>query len=287
MPGTELIVPDRVVRPRGTSGTFRRPLQGYIAAFLLLTGVLFIGRPEAPAVLKPATAVDAVWILAGPLIVADPGVATAMPIQLGPSVPRGSWIRIAGLPASASLSSGQTIGAGVWKVPVAALSTLTITAPSRERVRSDVRIALMSAAGVSLVEVGSVLAVIPPTMCGAVAMTATQLPSDIAGTVYRPSGRTPLPVLATDEARRRADELLRLGDIQRLQGSLGSARGYYKQAAEMGSPLGAMALAATFDPHEIAGTTVRPDRESARLWYRQSDELMHVAVAYRLKRLER
>jgi hypothetical protein len=297
MPGTELIVPDQGVRPRGPSGAFRRLIRLYVMAglaltgwmgFLLLAGVLLMGRPGAPVAAKAAIAADAVWILAGPLVVADPWVATAMPIQLGPSVPRGSWIRITGMPALASLSSGHTIGAGAWKVPVAALSTLTVTAPNRDRLRSDISIALMSAAGARLVEVRSVLAVIPPAMCGAVPTSATgQLPDDIApGTVYRPSTLMPLPVLATHEARRRAEELVLLGEIQRLQGRVASARGYYEKAAKMGSARGAMALAATFDPSEIAETTLQPDRETARTWYRRSRELMGVAVAYHLKRLE-
>jgi hypothetical protein len=263
-------------------------LSGWVG-FLLLAGVLLIGRPGAPAAAKSTTAADAVWLLVGPVIVADPWVATAMPIQLGPSVPPGSWIRITGMPALALLSSGHTIGPGAWKVPVAALSTLTVTAPSRDRLRSDIRIALMSAAGVALVEVRSVLAVIPPSVCGAVPATATgQLPDDIApGTVYRPSRLVPLPVLTTDEARRRAEELVLLGEIQRLQGRVASARGYYEQAAKMGAPRGAMALAATFDRHEIAGTTVQPDTETARVWYRQSRELMDAAIAYYLRRLEK
>jgi hypothetical protein len=297
MAGTELIVPDQGVRPGGPPGPFRRPIRGYVVAglavsgwvgFLLLAGVLLIGRAGAPAAAKAAIASDAVWILAGPLIVADPWVATAMPIQLGPSVPPGSWIRITGMPALASLSSGHTISAGAWKVPVAALSTLTVTAPSRDRLRSDIRIALMSAAGVPLVEVRSVLAVIPPAMCGAVPPAGTsRVPDDIApGTVYKPSSVMPLPVLTTDESRRRAQELFLLGEVQRQHGRVASARGYYEQAAKMGSPRGAMALAATFDPRQITGTTVQPDIETARAWYRRSRELMDAAVAYHLKQLE-
>jgi hypothetical protein len=255
--------------------------------FLLLAGALLLSRQPVGA--KAASATDAVWLLVGPLIVADPWVATPLPIQLGPSVPHESWIRITGMPALALLSAGHTIGAGAWKVPVASLSTLTVMAPSRDSVRSDISIALMSAAGLALVEVKSVLAVVPPALCGAAPRkVSANLPDDVApGTVYRPSSLLPHPVLTADEDRRRAQELVLLGESHRLNGRFGSARGYYEQAATMGWPRGAMALAATFDPHEIAGTTVRPDIELASARYRQSGELMDASIEFYLKRLKK
>jgi hypothetical protein len=47
----------------------------------------------------------------GPVIVAEPSTATPLPIQVGPPelIPQQAWIRIVGLPASASLSEGQAI----------------------------------------------------------------------------------------------------------------------------------------------------------------------------------
>jgi hypothetical protein len=295
MAGTSLIVPDDGLHQSGPPLPIRRPMRGYVLAglalsgwvgFLLLAVALLIGRLGAPVAVTAAHIADTPTPLVGPVIVADPWVSTALPIQLGPTAPRDSWIKITGIPALASLSAGHTIGAGAWKVPVAALSALTIMAPSRESVRSDIRIALMSGAGSILVEVQSVLAVIPPAMCGAVTATTTgHLPDDVAPGVFRPSTRTPLPVLTNGEDRRRAQDLVLLGEIQRMQGRFGSARGYYEQAALMGWPRGAMALAATFDPHEIAGTTVRPDIETARAWYRRSRELMDASVEYYLKRL--
>jgi hypothetical protein len=297
MAGTEIIVPDDGVRLGDPPYPLRRQrARSYIMAGIALSGwvgfvllgVVLLLRPTTPVAAKPATTPDAVWLLVGPLIVADPWVQTPLPIQISPSPPRESWIKITGMPALASLSAGHTIGAGAWKVPVAALSTLTIMAPSRDTVRSEIQISLMSAAGVALVDAKSVLAVIPPAMCGAIPKAGTgSLPDDlIPGAIYRPSSRLPLPILTSEEDRRRAQELLLLGEIQRLQGRFSSARGYYEQAATMGWPLGAMALAATFDPHEIGGSTLRPDIDTARAWYKRSQELADATVAFYLKRLE-
>lgn len=80
-------------------------------------------------------------------------------------------------------------------------------------------------------------------------------------------------------------ELILQGEIHRSQGRIESARGYYERAADMGSPRAALALAATYDPHEITGT-VRPHAESARAWYGRARDLMDAAVELYLGRLE-
>jgi TPR repeat protein len=259
--------------------------------FFLLAGVLLVIRPIGPSAATMAYNDALPNLLVGPVIVAEPWTPTAVPIQLGPAqaIPRGSWIKISGMPALASLSSGYTFGRGVWKIPVAALSSLTITTPARESIGSEVHVALMSADGAILAEVQSVLAVIPASMCGAAPKTiARTLPDEVApGAEYRPSSREVLPVLSTEEDRRRAHELVLKGEINRLEGRYESARGYYEHAANAGSPDAAMALAATFDPYELKGAiAIRYDRATARAWYKRSRELMDAAVDFYLKRLD-
>jgi hypothetical protein len=306
MPGHNLIVPDDIVlrggwRPHAPG---RRRMQGYVlvgialsgwVGFVLLAGVLLlVGRPAG---LSPSTGVSTTAaasvavsprVLVGPVIVADPWTPTAFPIQVGPDTPREGWIRIAGVPALASLSAGHTIGRGVWKVPLSGLASLAIMAPARETLRSELQIALMSPEGAVMGEVQSALAVIPPALCGAVASAPVgSLPDGgAARPIKAPPSVLPIPVLTGDEDRRRAEELVLAGEMQRLQRRFSSARGSYAQAAAMGSPRGAMALAATFDPHEIAGTSLSPDIAAARAWYKRSRELMDASITYYLKRLE-
>jgi hypothetical protein len=300
MPGTNVIVPDsgngagRLYAFRGLS---RQRMRGYALAGIALSGwvgfvllaVFLALRPGGPPPDRGPRETGAPRVLVGPVIVAEPWQPTPFPIMVGPGPPRDGWIRISGVPALASLSAGHTIGRGVWKVPLAGLSTLTIMAPARDTLRSDVRIALMSPEGAVMTEVQSALAVIPPSLCGAAPSIRTgSLPDDLVlEPVKTPPSLSQIRVLVTDGDRRRAQELILLGEIQRMQGRFASARAYYRQAADMGSPRGAMALAATFDPHEIAGTTIAPDKEVARAWYRQSRDLMDAAVEFYLKRLER
>jgi hypothetical protein len=288
MPDASLVVVEPPARrrvPRAVHVLIGLAVSGWLG-FVLLAGVLLFMKPSLPGA---AGGDGPPRLLAGPVMVAEPWTETALPIQLGParSIPRGSWIRISGMPALASLSAGYTIGGGVWKVPAAALSALTITAPTRDSIGSEIRIALMSADGVALAEVQSVLAVMPASMCGGPQVAAkVPLPDDVApGTEYRPASRLTLPVLTNEDDRQRAQELLLKGEIHRLQGRFESARGYYERAADMGWPRAAMALAATFDRYELKGA-IRADVESARAWYRRSRELQNAAVDVYLKRLD-
>jgi TPR repeat protein len=63
---------------------------------------------------------------------------------------------------------------------------------------------------------------------------------------------------------------------------------FYQRAAEAGLALGAIRLAATFDPMELARLNVqgvRPDRDEARRWYERARELGAAEADERLARL--
>lgn len=60
----------------------------------------------------------------------------------------------------------------------------------------------------------------------------------------------------------------------------------------MGWPAAALALAKTYDPHELAGLQPpvipdpRPDLKEARSWYLRAQELANARINFFLKRLE-
>ncbi len=79
-----------------------------------------------------------------------------------------------------------------------------------------------------------------------------------------------------------------LGPRHLDQGNIGAARLFFQRAAEAGLALGAIRLASTFDPAELARLNaqgVRPDREEARRWYERARELGAPEAEERLARL--
>ena len=94
-------------------------------------------------------------------IKAEPASQAAFPIRVGPAdaVPRNSFVRVRGLPPTAALSEGYSIGPGSWAVPLAALPELKITLPAGSSGRSDVVVTLVAIDGAVLAEAKSTLAV--------------------------------------------------------------------------------------------------------------------------------
>ena len=94
---------------------------------------------------------------------------------------------------------------------------------------------------------------------------------------------------ATPEERQRLQRWMDRGDEQLAEGSVAAARLLYTRAAEAGHAQGALSLAATYDPNELARLKVvgiRPDVEAARAWYRKAQALGAPLAAERLRRLE-
>jgi TPR repeat protein len=90
------------------------------------------------------------------------------------------------------------------------------------------------------------------------------------------------------EERERALRLVKRGDEQLAEGGIAQARLLYERAAEAGLAQGAMALAATYDPDELARLGVvgiQPDRATAARWYERARALGATEAAQRLQRL--
>jgi TPR repeat protein len=104
----------------------------------------------------------------------------------------------------------------------------------------------------------------------------------------QPAARPPdVPVLSP-EARERALRLVKKGNEQLAEGAIAQARLLYERAAEAGSALGAMALAATYDPAELqrlGALGLKADRDAARRWYERARQLGAVEAEERLRRL--
>ena len=254
---------------------------GLILALILGVGTLWTTRRGAGATPN---------VNVGPVIVAEPSTPTPLPIQVGPTelVPQQAWIRIVGLPASASLSEGQAIAPGLWSVPVMRLPGLSITAPAGEGTRSSVNIALVSPRGSVLAEAQSTLLVVPATRF---IVTGGQFrnvspPSnfemecpEVAASQLTNVGTDPTDRWSKQEERMRAEGLVRKGDRWFADGDVLAAQAFYRRAAEMGWPPAAFALEVTYEPHEVSG--FRGDNQKARCWYARARELADMEASQR------
>jgi hypothetical protein len=224
-----------------------------------------------------------------PVVVAEPWIETPLPIQVAQSPTiRGGVIQIDGLPPLALLSEGHATRPGSWRVPVSKLATLRITAPPAEDARSRLAIALISPDGVVLDEVRPLLAVVPVWRIGPPPAAPASPSARCAVQANQPPTPAPPPAWMWPGARQEAKSLVRRGDEALSRGSVGAARQTYEYAAvEMRWSTAALALAATYDPHELAqlAPLVVPDRDEARRWYERARLLADARVDFHMRRL--
>jgi hypothetical protein len=167
------------------------------------------------------------------------------------------------------------IAPGSWAVPLIALPTLSVILPAGVQGQSDVAITLMSIDGGQLAEARMLLVVAPTP----VATPATVRPSPAA---------SPSPMSLPQAERQRALGLHDKGIEQLERGNVFAARRYFERAAEAGLAQSAVALAATYDPEELAKLNivgVVPDLQAALKWYEKARDLGAVEAAERLRRL--
>jgi hypothetical protein len=238
-------------------------------------------------------------LVVGAAIVAEPSVATALPIHLTPvdSIPKDAWIRIASLPPLSSLSEGYEISPGLWGVPPAALPKLKITAPSGRGIRALVSVALMSSDGRVLAEAETVFAVMSaqqllnredaaPADPDTIEATATSQVRATGAAIQCP-GALPATEFSYEQVQA-ARRLVEKGDNALADGAVAVARSFYKRAAEMGWSGAAFALATTYDPNELTRWPLGPSANLslARCWYARAQQLSEIEATHYLKRLE-
>ena len=109
---------------------------------------------------------------------------------------------------------------------------------------------------------------------------ASPSPADAgsAQSFVAPASPTGLAALAPTSAARSDDwdRLVTRGEFHLAAGNIAIARQFFLRAAEAGSAQGALLLAATCDPRELAGPKIlgiQPNSALALSWYRRAQEL--------------
>lgn len=296
---------------------------GYVMLLALATGIpgaaaatsiptFLPGRYGPPAAQRPfhelltlaqVRGQSSLIINVGTLILAEPANETPLPIQIGPAdaLPKNTFIRIRGLPAAVSLSEGHSIAPGAWAVPFSGLPALRITVPVGLSGRSEIIVALVTVEGVVLTEAKSTLVIAtalpgstdkpepqPKTVASIGPSVSTTPDKGATGSAARtmpPSA--PAEPVRTEE-QRRALRFIAKGNELLSEGDIATARLYYQRAVDAGLHEGALAMAASFDPAELARVGVRAQQgnaQTARSWYERARELGAPEAAERLRRL--
>jgi hypothetical protein len=220
-------------------------------------------------------------------IVVEPDSQTLLVIEVGPrdALPSKSFLRLRGFPRSVSLTEGHAIAPGSWAVPLFALGSLKAIVPAGVTGRNEITISLVGVDGTTLAETRTALVVNPPRILST--------PID-----PRPEPRRAAPAPSTGKSVRvpelpaedkaRAERFMAMGARHLEQGNIGAARMFFQRAAEAGLAAGALKMAATYDPMELArleAVAVTPDRNEARKWYERARELGAREAEERLARL--
>jgi hypothetical protein len=238
-------------------------------------------------------------IVVATMIRAETESQTLLPIQINPpgAVPSNSFIRLRGLPPTISLTEGYAIAPGSWAIPLFGLPTLKLNVPTHVSGRSELVISLVTVEGTLVAEARTVLVVGgaataapaergPPEQNKNSALTP---PAPVpAGKLQRNSPVAPRPPELSGEGRAEAERLVALGDRYLEQGNIEIARQFFHRAADAGLAEGAIGLAATYDPAELARLRVQgvvADRTQARRWYERARELGAPDAAERLTKL--
>lgn len=255
-----------------------------IAALFIISLCSTVGIAQAAPSKQPE-------IVAAPQIWAAPSSETPLNLRVvaKETIPSKAVLTVRGVPSPVQLTEGKQFGPGVWVVPLKSIPNVKLTTAASASGKVELKLALVSLDGKSISErkVTLVLAAKPVNKVAAVKQTAPQDQADAQVTM---AAVTPfkLPPL-TEEAKKRALKLQNKGAEMLADGNILSARPYYEAAANRGLPEAAMALAATYDPTELAHMKnvmgVMPDVAEARKWYQKAQLLGAEEAEARLQRL--
>ena len=182
-------------------------------------------------------------------------------------------ILISGLPTSAYLTAGRQVEEGSWLVKAPEMVDLKLVVPQSQTPRISLDVAAldqgttnlaapMQKLSVEFSDVKIVPAAAPPDAPGS-NITTQIAPVD---TKIASAQAQPIPQPIGSDLLIRADGLMNQGDII-------SARQYYMQAANAGSPRGILGVARTYDPKVFAEMKIeglQPDATKAAEWYKKA-----------------
>lgn len=229
---------------------------------------------------------DSPYLNVAPAIVTEPGSEAPLPIKVSPpeALPQRSFLSLRGLPPTVGLTEGHSVGPGSWAVPLAALPRARVIIPEGLSTRAEVVISLIGMDGKLIAQARTTL-IVGPASAAMPAATAADKPEKEAGPALSPTARegsegdrpgVSRPATISAEERARAEELVTQGNRYLAEGKVGSARLFFRQAAEANLALGALRLATTYDPSELSALKVlgvSPDLAEARKWYERARDL--------------
>ncbi|MBX9591570.1 MAG: hypothetical protein K2X43_19950 [Hyphomonadaceae bacterium] len=219
-------------------------------------------------------------------VIAEPASQMPLQIRIAPTeaIPRNSFLRLRGLPPTASLSEGHSIAPGAWAVPLNGLPHLSLNLPASVSGKSELLISLVAEDGKLLAEARVSLVVQPLAPADASSPPAAGDKMDGAPPVVpRAQGPT-----LTPEERANAEKFVARGERDLEQGNIAQARQFFQRAAQIGLARGALMLAATYDPRELSrmrAVGVQPNVAEARKWYMRAVELGAPEAAQKLATL--
>lgn len=218
-------------------------------------------------------------------VVAEPATQMPLQIRIAPteSIPRNSFLRLRGLPPTASLSEGHSIAPGAWAIPLNGLPRLRLNLPASAAGKSELVISLVDEDGKLLAEARVALVIQPQIPAPA----PPPAPAAVEKERVAPPSRAQAPAL-TPADRETAEKLVARGERDLEQGNIAQARQFFLRAAQTGLAQGALMLAATYDPRELArmrAVSVQPNIAEARKWYMRAVELGAPDAAHKLATL--
>jgi len=244
-------------------------------------------------------------IQVAPTIMAPANSATALGIEVGPpgSIPPRSFLSVRGLPPAVALTDSHSIDPGAWAVPLASLPALKAIVPAGLSGQSEITITLIALDGRLLSRARTMLViqgasgsvVLERSLAAPPAATSTGAPPAERRERAGPAAASPGPAPKPRERelspadRERAMALLKKGEEMFVAGNVTAARLLYERAVDVGLAEAALALAATYDPEELARRQVlggvQADPAAARRWYERAQALGAPEAAGALERI--